>query len=292
MSDIRKNLENNARRADQRVPKPGFVETATAKAIFTLIRQTAAFSADEGCIGVVIGDSGHGKSFCLREYAIANKNCIYIPLDDTMTTKVIFSTIAESIGADPKGVTGKVCRRIWETLWDRDLVLLLDECSGLSIGDLNRLRQVIACKGRTPFVLSGNGELLKTLSQGRVQRGCESLDQFCSRLLCVVNLDEIAGDGGLYSVEEVRRLYEFGGIRLASDAVDVIKRICQAGGSGRLRTCSLIVRALHTIDFVQEKKVITAEYITACIAELGLPVGRILSSILTRTRCEKKSKIA
>lgn len=266
----------NSFAAKQCNAKQGFVETSTARAIFTLVRQVDAFSYEEGCIGLIIGDSGHGKSVCLREYSKANKNSVYVALDSTMSATTMFAAIAEKLFIDSKGSLGKVCRRIWEKLQDRHLIVLLDECSSLSVSMLDKLRQVISVKGRTPFVLAGNNDLLKTINQGKAKYGYESLDQFCSRLLCVVNLDEIAGDGGLYAAEEVRKLYEFGGIRLAGDAVDIIKRICQAGGTGRLRTCSLVIRALHTVDAVIEKGVVTKENFVACISELGLPVGRML----------------
>ncbi len=278
--------------ARQRKAKQGFVETSTAKAIFTLIRQTESFSDEEGCIGLVVGDSGHGKSLCLREYAKANNNSVYVSLDSTMSATAMFAAIAEKLFLDSKGSLGKICRRIWERLQERHLIILLDECSSLSVSQLDKLRQVISCKGRTPFVLAGNNDLLKTVSQGKAKYGYESLDQFCSRLLCVVDLDEMAGDGGLYSAEEVRRLYEFGGIKLTGEAADIIKRICCAGGSGRLRTCSLIIRALHTVDFVQEKKVITLELVLACINELGLPVGRILPKITENNKTKYYSKMA
>lgn len=69
-------MESHARR--KRRPRgQAFVQTAVAKKIFTVIKQTEAFSDDkEGKIGVIIGDGGHGKSHCLRQYAEINEHCL------------------------------------------------------------------------------------------------------------------------------------------------------------------------------------------------------------------------
>jgi DNA transposition AAA+ family ATPase len=62
------NWINSVSRKEERIkPKP-FVETEIARRIATLIVQTEAFSEEEGRIALIIGDSGHGKSVCLKQY--------------------------------------------------------------------------------------------------------------------------------------------------------------------------------------------------------------------------------
>lgn len=251
----------------------GFIPTTVAKRIGTLITQTMAFSSDEGKIGLVIGDGGHGKSYCLRAYAKANQNAVYVELDQTMSAKQIFGQIAEAFRIDASGALPTITKRLADHLRERHTVLILDEASSLSISHLDKLRQIIAVKGRCPVILAGNADLLKTIMQPSTKRGYESLDQFLSRLMMVLNLDEIAlDDDGPYTIEDLRRLYEYGGITLTAGAVRKLRQICKTPKSGRLRTCTLIIRALHTAGVVFETGCITAELIVQAIYELDLPI--------------------
>jgi len=152
---------------------------------------------------------------------------------------------------------------------------MLDEASSLSVKQLNLLRQIIVTKSRCPLILAGNRHLLDTVMQPNPRRGYESLDQFTSRLLQILDLDVLAAnkDGGLYTVDDIRKLYEYGGKRLASDAVTTFRKIAKTPQSGRLWTCSQIVAALHISSLtVENKNTIDAELILFAIKDLDLPV--------------------
>jgi len=268
------NLMNSVTRREKRVRSKPFVETTVAKRIGTLVTQTEAFSDEEGKIGLIIGDGGHGKSHCLRQYAEANKNTVYVELDDAMYSTLIFAEIAKALKIDSSGTLANVTRRLIENLQNRHIIVMLDEASGLTVRQLNQLRQIIVVKARCPLILAGNGDLLKTVMQPTTRRGFESLDQFTSRLMCILDLNSIASDkdGGLYTSDDIRKLYEFGGIRLTSDAVATLRRICKTSRSGRLRTCSHIIAALHTAGGVEKTGKIDATFIVAMIEYLDLPV--------------------
>jgi DNA transposition AAA+ family ATPase len=266
-------MNNIARR--QRRAKSGFVSTTTSQRIKTLIVQTVALSSEEGAIGLVIGDSGHGKSVCLQQFAGVDKNTVFVELDSTMRIHEIFSAIAGRLrGVDTEGTLPVLSARLVDELEKRHIAVLLDECSSLRIKDLDKLRQVICVKSHCPLILAGNADLLKTIQDESGRRGYASLDQFYSRLTAVLNLDELAdidGGDGLYTAEDVRRLYEYGGIRLTADAVDTLKRICKTPKSGRLRTCSMIIQALLTSPVIGAGSV-DGFIIRAAIRQLGLPV--------------------
>jgi len=267
-------LINSRDRKQRQGRHGGYIETTVAKQIGALVTQTEAFSIDEGRIGLIIGDGGHGKSVCLRAYVEANKNTVYLELDATMSSRYIFAEIARSLKISVNGATALVARRIAQTLKLRNLIVIIDEASSLTVKQLNQLRQVIVVKGRCPLILAGNQQLQQTVMQRRTTREHESLDQFTSRLMGVLNLDESASDrdGGLYTAEDIRRLYEYGGIRLTGDAVATLRSICRTPKSGRLRTCSHIIAALHTANVVVEHSCITGDLIISAIAELKLPV--------------------
>ena len=267
-------LIDSVARKKRRPRNDAFIETTIAKRIFTLITQTEAFSDDEGKIGLIIGDGGHGKSHCMREYAKSNKNTVYVELDEAMTATMIFVEIAEKLGIYSAGSLATITRRLIDALQNRHIIIMLDEASHLRVKQLNQLRQIIAVKSRCPLILAGNRYLLDTIMQLTTRRGCESLDQFTSRLMCILDLDATASnkDGGLYTTDDVRKLYEYGGIRLTTDAVKTLRKICQTDHSGRLRTCGHIVSALHTSGLVTETCQIDSELIRDAIVQLDLPI--------------------
>ena len=232
------NLINSVGRRERRPCNTAYIDTSVAKMIGTVITQTESFSDEEGKIGIIIGDSGHGKSRCLRQYAEANKNTVYVELDDAMTSTQMFAEIADKLGVYSAGSLAIITRKLIDYLQNRHIIIMLDEASGLKVRQLNQLRQVIVTKARCPLILAGNRDLYKTIMQLTNLKGHESLDQFTSRLMYILNLDTKASDkdGGLYTVEDVRKLYEYGGIRLASDAISALRRICKTPRSGRLRT--------------------------------------------------------
>jgi DNA transposition AAA+ family ATPase len=267
-------INSLARKERRRAGKPAFINTTVARQIATLITNTESSSEDEGKIGILIGDGGHGKSHCMRAYAKSNKNTIYVELDDAMTMKTVFGEIAAEVGLETYGTLDSVTRRLIDNLRHRHIIVMLDECSSLSVGMLNKLRQVIVVKSRCPLILAGNHGLLSTINLPTNSRGRESLDQFTSRMSSIVNLDKLkTGAGGdLYTLDDIRKLYEYGGIRLVGGAADSLKRICMSLRSGHLRTCSHLITALHTTSEVKKTKQITAQLIIDILVDLDLPV--------------------
>jgi len=284
------NLIESVSRKERRTKGKPFVETSVAKKIHTLITQTEALSDEEGKIGLIVGDGGHGKSACLREYARANRNTVYVELDDAMNPTTMFNEIADKLKVYNNGSLAVITRRLIEHLEHRHIIIILDEASGLRVKQLNQLRQIIVVKSKCPLILAGNSDLLKTIMQPTVRRGCESLDQFTSRLSYILNLDEMASnkDGGLYTAEDIRKLYEYGKIRLTSDANKTLRKICKTPRSGRLRICSLIIAALHTAGVVNRTGQIDSELILAAIDELDLPVKTRLPVHLPEVDDEKQ----
>jgi DNA transposition AAA+ family ATPase len=273
-------------RRKRRIKGPVYIETSIAKIIFGTIKQTESFSDErEGKIAIIIGDSGHGKSVCLKEYARINPNSIYVGLDDTMTSTAIFSKIARtlrterSIAVDSSGLLRRITGNLADVLEPMDITVMLDEASALDVRKLNQLRQVITVRCKCPLIIAGNAHLLKTINDDAGRRGYESLDQFRSRLLRVVNLDLIASAAGpdrgqkVYTADDIRRLYEYGGVTLEKDAVAMLKKICCTPLTGRLRTCSIIIEALHlSPKVIPGKTAIDSRFIRAAIRDLGLPI--------------------
>lgn len=290
-------LINSMARQEEVPSNKAYIKTTVAKRIATLITNTESFcDLDEGKIGMIIGDGGHGKSRCLREFAKAHANSVYIQLDATMTSTDIFSAIAVSIGVSGFGMLRSTTKRIIEDLKKRQLIIMLDEASSLTVKQLNQLRQIIVVKSRCPLILSGNSDLLTTINQSSARRGHESLDQFRSRLMGILNIDELAAgkgtDGGVYTADDIRKLYQYGGIRLTTGAVRTLKKIVTTPRAGRLRTCGHIVTALHTAQKVINTGVIETENIIEAIEYLNLPVDVYLPVQEAREYIDDESAVA
>jgi len=292
-----KHLMDSIVRKERRVKGKSYVETTIARQIATLIIQTEACSDSEGKIGLIIGDAGHGKSHCMQQYIQANKNTIYVQLDEAMTSTTLFAEIAAKLDIDFSGFLTSITRRLIDNLKYRNIIILLDEASSLSVKQLNQLRQIIVVKAKCPLILAGNRHLLKTITQSATKRGFESLDQFRSRLMYILDLDKIASDknGGLYTAEDIRKLYTYGGLRLTSDGVNVLRSISKTSQSGRLRTCSHIIALLHTSRKIIKTGIIDGRAIVSAIEQLDLPIKVHLPVALGEPQAEEakeKSKAA
>jgi DNA transposition AAA+ family ATPase len=257
--------------------EPDFVETSVAKAIIAAIKQTESFTKPtEGRISLIVGDAGHGKSVALLAYHKNNPNTIYVKLTTRMSSQAMFSEIAAALKEDPAGCISALSNRIRSNIRDREMTVLVDEASWLDVTKLDQLRQVIVESGCT-LILSGNHHLLKTISQDTTRRGYEALDQFRSRMLCVLDLNELAalgdGDGGIYTTKDIDKLFGYG-LRLTRDGVRELKKIAKTPQTGRLRTCSIIIAAIHNSRQAREgiETEITAELIRSAIRSLRLPI--------------------
>jgi DNA transposition AAA+ family ATPase len=278
----------------------GYVDTTVAKMIFMIIKQTQIFSDEtEARIGVIIGDAGHGKSVCLKQYAKVNFNSsVYVELDDTMTSAAMFAEIASALRIDSTGGLKALTQRIVARYSGRDMVFILDEASGLNAHKLNQLRQIISVRCKCPLVLAGNAHLESTLVQSTERRGNECLDQFNSRILGKLNLDKLAanpGGGGLYTADDIKRLYEYGGITLTKEAVKKLRQICMTPRTGRLRTCSVVIAAMHKMSRIVNEGIITEDNIIQTIYKLGLPIEDRLPFLVDTERpaeSEQKAKTA
>lgn len=279
------NYINADYRQNQSATGPGFVSTRTAQKIKSLIAAVEAFQDSEGRIGVIIGDAGSGKTACLRAYAETDRNAYYVSHHSAQRVNGLLVSIMRAVtGLGSMGSLASISGRLIESLRHRRFLVLIDEASSLRAIDLDRLRTVLCVQCRGGLILAGNNELLETLRISSYKGGYACLDQFSSRLAGILNLDALAadGDGGpLYPVEDLRRLFEFGGITLTRDAVDVLGRICRMPRSGRMRTCLHIIRTLHTSREIKRLGHIDAAAIYAAVEYLHLPNSEWLLDLRT-----------
>ncbi len=279
-------LINTVSRRTRKIQLRPFVKTATARKIGTLIKHVSAqVNKRGGAIGVICGDSGHGKTTCLEAYALAVKNTIYVQLHDGMATPRIFSALAEKAGIDATGSMDNITRRLIKVLCNWEVLIIIDEASRLSVKQLSLLRTVIVDQCKCPLILAGNNNLLQTIRQPTTRRGFQSLDQLRARMAGALDLDAMAldnsGGSGLCNADDIKSLYELAGLRLTGDGAKFLLQVARAPQSGRLWTCSRIINVLLLARSAGEiGDVVDSELIKEAIVQLRLPVLEFLSMIV------------
>jgi hypothetical protein len=96
-------------------------------------------------------------------------------------------------------------------------------------------------------------------------------------MMCVLDLNELAslgdGDGGIYTNKDIEKMFNYG-ISLTKDGTRELKKIAKTPQTGRLRTCSIIVAAIHNCRQGKDGLItqIDAELIRSAIRSLRLPI--------------------
>lgn len=287
------NREGRRRRRKKTVD---FVETIVAKRILENIRLAEQFTQPGmGRICVIVGDSGHGKTECLKQYNRVHPHSAYVLLDDDCGKPQLFSRINAALRLNSTGTVKRMIEELNGYLAGREMTLILDEAAALNASKLSLLRQIVSGNGCT-LVLAGNNHLLATINDPVTRRGYECLDQFRSRMMGVLNLDELAmrpaKNGGLYSLAEVRNLYATAGVKLSGDAEGLLLSIQRTPHSGRNHTCSLIISAILTSRQGRDVNVIDAALIINTIRQFGMLEGRLPLVIDTAEQISKQRAAA
>lgn len=122
----------------------------------TRIKTAVRIAHEEKFIGLILGNSGTGKSRALEEYKNENQNTtVLIKCDPTMGLSTLIANLARELGLDTKGRTSEVSDRIVSELRRRDLCVILDEADYLTDKVLEWARIVINDKGGAALVFSG-----------------------------------------------------------------------------------------------------------------------------------------
>ena len=120
------------------------------------IKNAIRIAHEEKFIGLVLGNSGAGKSYAIDEYVAQNPNtAIVVRCDPTMGLSNVVSALAKSLGLDTKGRLSEISDRLGSELRRRDMVVIFDEADYLSDSVMEWARIVINDKGGSALVLAG-----------------------------------------------------------------------------------------------------------------------------------------
>jgi len=148
----------------------------------------------DGKIGMVIGQSGIGKTWAAKYYAKEQLDAVYLEANSSYKPKVLFKMLHNIIcGYDGKGYLNDLLNSVSERLKGSGRFIIIDQANFLNTQCLHLVRTLHDQAG-IGILLLGTEELLSN-----VRGGTEEYRQIHSRITMMVNL-------GRWTVEDVKTL--------------------------------------------------------------------------------------
>lgn len=179
--------------------KPEFYKTKDAANMIGVCQACQKYSS----LGIIVGKSGYGKTFTLKQYSKLSKIC-YIECDDTMSTKDLIEAIEREIGI-PNSY-GSVWKRV-SGIKDffsvnKGYLVIIDEADKLinkyTQKKLELLRAIFD-QSQVGLVIAGEPRL-ETLVKGYLNRFANRIDFYTT--LRGLSRDEIKNYLSYYSITE------------------------------------------------------------------------------------------
>lgn len=235
-------VEQNARQQAVKL-KGKFVETAVARDIINAGKMVA----ENQTIGLVVGPAGIGKTRCAEALADIYKAAVFITVRwGAYHPKGLCSIIAENLGVRGVGswksdnMYRSQIERIVARLAGSNRLIIIDEAHKLSDDAIELVREIHDAT-QCPVLLLATKDL-----QDRIRK---SADPDHGQLYSRVDItwpvtqgkDIHAGGKRLFSVAEIRALFEQTPIRLSPDATHYLQDIANTLGQGSLRRCRILL---------------------------------------------------
>lgn len=238
-------IEQHARQRAVKI-EGTFVQTKTARDILTVARLVR----ENQTMGLVFGPTGIGKTRCalaLHETFIGS--VLITVIWGMHHPKGLTAGIAEQIGVRHTSGTQNreyehltQLERVIKRLKDSNRLLIVDEAHKLKDPAVELLREIHDATG-CPILLLATKEL-----HDRIQRSADpDRGQIYSRFDIIRPLTEghDVHAGGtnkpLFTIEDIKRLYDQVPIRLSRDAATYLQQVANQLGFGSLRRCRILL---------------------------------------------------
>ncbi len=235
-------VEQHARQQAVRT-KGVFVDTQVAKIILAACRLTR----ENGTCGLVYGGTGIGKSRCAEALHDAFVGSILLVAGmGTRHPKGLISAMAGKLGvrsgakyqAEAEYLTQ--LERVVDRLRDSNRLVIIDEAHKLNADALDAVREIHDAT-RSPFFLLATQQLHERLKRSATPDAGQLYSRFDPIIPLTKDRDVHAGGKPLFSLEEIRRLYDQVPIRLSPDAARYLQDLANNLGMGSLRRCRIVL---------------------------------------------------
>ncbi len=235
-------VEQHARQQAVKL-KGNFVETKVALDVLHVARLVR----ENQTMGMVVGPAGIGKTRCAQALHETYVGAVLITVGlGAHNPKGFTSALAEQLGVRGMGALKSQftyrsqTERMTARLQGSNRLLIIDEAHKLNGDALELVREIHDATGCPVFMLA-----TKDL-QDRIARGADpDHGQLYSRVDIMWPLtkgrDCHAGGKALFTVEEIRKLYDHVPIRLSPDAARYLQDVASDLGKGSLRRCRVLL---------------------------------------------------
>ena len=227
----------------------GFIKTKVAEAIY----QRAHLVKMMRAMGVIVMPAGSGKTMALRALLDEYPGSVLLTANVTRTSVRAFLQMwARAIGRVESGLSADIQDQIVNALVRSDRLIMIDECHKLPIQVLDVIREIWDA-AQIPILMSATPTFVERLHSRRVGASSrELLDQLSSRVAFVKDFTELCASedspgGSVSTIEDVKRIFSRGKIRLASDGARYLFELSQYPAAGGLRRCRMLVDMATTI---------------------------------------------
>ena len=234
--------EQHARQQNAKVDGK-FVKTDVALQIL----RAARLIRENQTMGMVVGPTGIGKSRCAEALRETFAGAILVPIVwGSYHPKGLTSAMAERLGVrswttNPQGVQYKTqLERVIGKLGDSGRMVIIDDAHKLRDEALELLREIHDRTG-CPILLFATKDLQDRIQRGADPDGGQLYSRFDVIWPVTQGRDVRAGGKGLFTVDEIRKLYEQTPIKLSPDAARYLQDVANELGHGSLRRCRILL---------------------------------------------------
>ena len=233
-------MELDARRRKSR-QTTRFVRTAVADLMIDVARDCM----ESGVVGLVYGPAGIGKTMTSEAICAEITGSIYVLIGtDDAGIVGLRSAIYEAVTRNKHTVkSGREAAAITERLTGSGRLIVIDQAHKLSDRALEYMFD-LHDRTKCPILMVGTARLGERLARDKDPR----FGQLYSRVAIRCNLVRVAqrrngGDGGkLFSIDDIRRVFARGKVRLTAGAAKYLQDVSNTLGYGSLRLCDRILR--------------------------------------------------
>jgi hypothetical protein len=221
-----------------------FVATNVAKQMLNAARLVR----ENQTMGLVVGATGIGKSRCALAIHERYVGSVYVAvMTGQAHVRGLTHALAVKLGARSMTKANRTqlyankLECVIDKLQNSGRLVIIDEASKLNDEALQVCRDVFDNTG-APFLLIGTCDLHERI----VANADPDHGQLYSRFDVIVNLtqgaDAYGGGRALYTIQEIRELYNEPPVKLANDAAKYLLDIANMLGRGSLRRCKILLR--------------------------------------------------
>lgn len=220
-----------------------FVQTRVA----THINSVARLVIENHTMGLVFGPTGIGKTRCAQALYQTYVGSILLTVRfGAYHPKGLTTLLAQALGVRTVSVINESAKhltqleRVLNKLEDTNRLIIVDEGHKLNDGALELLREIHDAT-RCPVLLLATKDLHDRIVRSATPDAGQIRSRFDIDWPLTQGHDMHAGGKPLFTIEEIRKLYQQTPIRLSADGANYLKDIANTLGYGSLRRCGILL---------------------------------------------------